>query len=262
MRIRIWRFITGVLLLLIGAVLFFFLLDQNDNEESVIQNNGEATADKSIVYSPKPNAVEQISPVYGREIKGLPEFCADKLISVSSCNGLTKITTDQGNTYRLVEIGDQCWFADNAKEIPTTDKGWYGYYKNVETETSVGEGLLYTWDAAMNGETRERTQGVCPTSWHVPSDCEFGFIDDIVGIKDYKKITRSVSQSSIEKPYLKFLLKNHPGWKTPYEYFNGKGKSTSIWTSSQSANIKNFEKPLAIARFFYAAPNRINVTRS
>ncbi len=112
------------------------------------------------------------SPVLGKEIKGLPDYCADKLISVSGCDGQTEITTGQGNAYRLIEIGDQCWFADNSKEIPTTDKGWYGYYDNAEDELSPGEGLLYTWDAAMNGEREERAQGVCPDGWHVPSECE------------------------------------------------------------------------------------------
>lgn len=115
------------------------------------------------------------SPVLGKTIPGLPEYCADKVISVSGCDGKTEITTEQGNTYRLVEIGEQCWFADNLKEIPTTDQGWYGYYDDAEDEPAPGEGLLYTWDAAMNGETAERAQGICPAGYHVPSICEIEY---------------------------------------------------------------------------------------
>ncbi|MDO6730700.1 FISUMP domain-containing protein [Marinovum sp. 2_MG-2023] len=100
---------------------------------------------------------------------------------------MTEITTDQGNTYRLVEIGDQCWFADNLKETPSTNQGWYGFYDEVEEEPTPGEGMLYTWDAAMNGEVEERTQGVCPTGWHVTSQCEtelFRFESEI-GLEDF-----------------------------------------------------------------------------
>jgi hypothetical protein len=38
--------------------------------------------------------------------------CADQFINVVGCNGQTSLTYD-GRTYDLVEIGGQCWFADN-----------------------------------------------------------------------------------------------------------------------------------------------------
>lgn len=129
-------------------------------------STSEASANTTVVTTPS------TSTVLGKDIPGLPEYCVDKPISVSGCDGKTEITTEQGNTYRLVEIGDQCWFADNLKEIPTTNRGWYGYYDNADEEHAPGEGLLYTWEAAMNGETEERAQGICPKGWHIPSRCE------------------------------------------------------------------------------------------
>lgn len=38
--------------------------------------------------------------------------CANEYISVTGCGGQTSLTYD-GRTYDLVEIGGQCWFADN-----------------------------------------------------------------------------------------------------------------------------------------------------
>ncbi len=134
------------------------------------------------------------SPMLGKDIPGLPEYCADRLISVSGCNGQTKITTDQGNTYRLAEIGNQCWFADNLKEIPTTEKGWYGYYDNAEEEPSPGEGMLYNWRAAGINLHSEREKGICPRNWHIPSDCELFAAEKNYGAKpsQTKKLTQDL----------------------------------------------------------------------
>jgi uncharacterized protein (TIGR02145 family) len=35
----------------------------------------------------------------------------------------------------------------------------------------------------MNGATSERAQGACPTGWHVPSDCEWKFLEHGIGMK-------------------------------------------------------------------------------
>ncbi|WP_158623104.1 FISUMP domain-containing protein [Pseudorhodobacter sp. E13] len=81
---------------------------------------------------------------------------------------MTEITTEQGNTYRLVEIGNQCWFADNLKEIPTTDKGWYGNYagKNGVKEKSH---YLYSWDSLG---LIQNNNSICPNGWRIPSRCD------------------------------------------------------------------------------------------
>jgi len=150
-------------------------------------------------------------------LSGLPKFCADKEISVSGCDGQTELITDQGNTYNLVEIGNQCWFSDNSKEIPTTDKGWYGFYDNAKEEASPGEGLLYTWDAAMNSKAEERAQGVCPTGWHVPSECEFTLAFES-NTNAEEKLSRTISVSAY----------NHKRNLAMEKETNNK-----LWTSSQ-----------------------------
>ncbi len=105
--------------------------------------------------------------------------CAGKQISLSPCSLTTGAiltgTSPNGNKlynwpktssglsrdYSLVDIGGQCWFADNLEEKPSsypnpllnfdnfsphTD---YGFYNGID----VGQGYLYQMDAVMNGES-------------------------------------------------------------------------------------------------------------
>ena len=63
--------------------------------------------------------------------------------------------------------------------VNSTDVGWSGYYTGGPQND---EGLLYQWSAAMNTSTTERAQGVCPTNWHVPSDCEIMYLENNLGM--------------------------------------------------------------------------------
>ncbi len=60
------------------------------------------------------NATNNSIPTSGLGAVVLPgnNTCADQFINVVGCNGQTSLTYD-GRTYDLVEIGGQCWFADN-----------------------------------------------------------------------------------------------------------------------------------------------------
>ncbi|TVR80269.1 MAG: hypothetical protein EA412_04990 [Chitinophagaceae bacterium] len=97
-------------------------------------------------------------------------------------------------TRALVEIGGQCWARYNANIIPpdpafanpnpgvSGDVGWHGYWDYSATENFPNEGRLYQWSAAMNGSTDERAQGVCPDGWHIPSDCEWMYLENTLGM--------------------------------------------------------------------------------
>jgi uncharacterized protein (TIGR02145 family) len=112
---------------------------------------------------------------------------------------------DGGSVRAIVEINGQCWFRRNAVNLPTNypapvlpsdadlDTGWSGFYAN----TYVAErGRLYQWKAAMNyvlpfstGTSSinnylvlERARGICPVGWHVPSDCEWQYLEDYVQV--------------------------------------------------------------------------------
>jgi uncharacterized protein (TIGR02145 family) len=139
--------------------------------------------------------------------------CVGKTISVTSCADVsgTTINDDAGTadgveydwtgattsgmantstTRALVEIGGQCWMRYDMRTVPSnyspspaynsgSDVGWHGYYAGGPY---TNEGRLYQWRAAMNGSTTERAQGICPTGWHVPSDCEWMYLENTLGM--------------------------------------------------------------------------------
>ncbi len=87
-------------------------------------------------------------------------------------------------SYATVQIGNQCWFADNLRYTTTQclNATWnasapfnacriHGEVVGdpVIPDWAKGE-VSYQWGAAMNGSTTEGAQGLCPTGWHVPSD--------------------------------------------------------------------------------------------
>ena len=95
------------------------------------------------------------------------------------------------NTYGVVEIGDQCWFAENLRTtvyadgsaIPevTDNTAWSGLstgarcdYDNDASNVAT-YGRMYNWYAASDAAE------LCPTGWHVPTDEEWTALETYVG---------------------------------------------------------------------------------
>ena len=92
--------------------------------------------------------------------------------------------------YSTVQIGDQCWFSENCRYLPsvfpssassTTSPYYYVYgYEGVDvtaaqaTSNYATYGVLYNWPAVI-------TEGICPSGWHIPSDVEFTQLTDFLG---------------------------------------------------------------------------------
>ena len=96
-----------------------------------------------------------------------------------------------GYAYSVVEIGDQCWFAENLRTttyadgsaIPeeTDNAAWTGLstgarcdYVN-DASNALTYGRLYNWYAVNNGS------GLCPSGWHVPTDGEWTALETYLG---------------------------------------------------------------------------------
>ena len=89
-------------------------------------------------------------------------------------------------TYATVSIGNQCWMAENLRATLKPDGSdlvdeYYNplfYYPDNNSDNVLTYGLLYTWNAMMNGEPSSTAnpstvQGICPNGWHVPSRAEW-----------------------------------------------------------------------------------------
>jgi uncharacterized protein (TIGR02145 family) len=96
-----------------------------------------------------------------------------------------------GHSYGVVEIGEQCWFAENLRTtdyadgsaIPevTDDATWSGLSSGARSDydnaayNALNYGRLYNWYAVTNGS------GLCPSGWHVPTDEEWTALETYLG---------------------------------------------------------------------------------
>lgn len=102
-----------------------------------------------------------------------------------------KIYDVEGNEYNTVQIGEQCWMAENlrTKTMPdgTKMQQWKPgltitelqenrYCYEIRNE-NIGTSVFYPWMTACDKNTNTNVnievQGVCPNGWHVPSYKEF-----------------------------------------------------------------------------------------
>ena len=96
------------------------------------------------------------------------------------------VDTRDGNSYKTVLIGAQCWMAQNLNvgtkislATSQTDNGTFEKYcyNNDDARCAVYGGL-YQWNEMMNYTISSPinpsgVQGICPTGWHLPSDAEW-----------------------------------------------------------------------------------------
>ena len=96
------------------------------------------------------------------------------------CAGAETVTDIDGNVYPTLQIGTQCWMAENMRTTRYADGEKIGigsgcFYPNNDSRYK-SMGLLYTLPSAT-GRTSETNpsviQGICPNGWHVPSDAEW-----------------------------------------------------------------------------------------
>jgi len=132
--------------------------------------------------------VDQLASYYVFEIG------ADTLFTFL-CNTTSPVCGDDvaydGYDYSTVQIGDQCWFSENCRYLPSvtpgdtssdTDPNYYVYDYNgsdvaeaKETTNYLDYGALYNWSAVMD-------QNICPTGWHIPSDLEWQTMEISLGM--------------------------------------------------------------------------------
>lgn len=105
----------------------------------------------------------------------------------------TSVTDVDGNTYPVVQIGTQCWMAENLRtghyrdgtEIPnvTDDAAWAGSTTGAwcNYNNSLSDSI---WGRLYNGDAIVDTNGLCPSGWHVPTDAEWTILVNHLGGAD------------------------------------------------------------------------------
>ncbi|MEI6588078.1 MAG: FISUMP domain-containing protein, partial [Candidatus Moraniibacteriota bacterium] len=109
----------------------------------------------------------------------------ERLESIQSSSGFVcnrdTVRDSDGNYYRTISVGTQCWMNENLRTgtmlasgatMPTNngiiEKWCYGN----DIARCNQEGGFYHWDEAMAYSTTEGAKGICPTGWHIPTDAE------------------------------------------------------------------------------------------
>ncbi len=112
--------------------------------------------------------------------------------STHFCSGGTTVKTYSstisygGQTYKIMVIGSQTWFAENLNYEVSGSECYGNYSASCETY-----GRLYDWSTAMNlpsscnsnscsGQIHSMHQGICPSGWHIPSYTDWKTLMDFV----------------------------------------------------------------------------------
>ncbi|MGD0756799.1 MAG: FISUMP domain-containing protein [Bacteroidales bacterium] len=163
----------------------------------------------NTTYYVRAYATNSVSTAYGNEVNFKTDFiCGTRLLDPRD-----------GKTYLTVQIGNQCWFAENLNvgvringAADQTDNSVIEKYCYNDNESNCSlYGGLYQWDEMMQYSTIEMSQGVCPVGWHIPSDYEWKVLE----------MTLGMDQTSA----------NAAGWRGTNEGGKLKAAGTTYWNS-------------------------------
>ena len=182
-------------------------------------------------------------PMY--QVKGfLSAVLAACLFLVSCDNGPEPVTgecgtasyeiTDprDGQTYQIIQIGTQCWFAENLNY--ETEQSWC--FDDKASNCDI-YGRLYTWEAAVNA---------CPAGWHLPTNDEWSFLAETLGGADIAGgKMKSIDPNQWEEPNTGGTNESGfsglpGGYRGSGGSYKNQGTSTYFWTSSSAPSNDNY----------------------
>lgn len=247
---------------------------QNPTESGSHTTNGNGTGSftsnitglsTSTTYYVRAYATNSVGTAYGEQ---------RSFTTLNACPDSPTITDYDGNIYNTVQIGSQCWMAENLRTThyangasitlgtDTSTITAYRYYPGNSASYVSSYGYLYNWKALMRNYTGgdnanpSGVQGVCPSGWHLPSFAEW----EQLGL--YLE-SQSLYQCGGENEYVAKSIASTTGWDessyfcsigndqasnnssgfnakpTGYYYSGGTsgfGSSTVFWNTCVNAN--------------------------
>lgn len=162
------------------------------------------------------------------------------------CPGMPTVTDVDGNIYKTVQIGEQCWMRENlkvGKQINTAyemrNNGVIEKYcyKN-DTINCSAYGGLYQWDEIMQYSLAPGIQGICPDGWHIPTDEDWSNLANHLG-EAYNAGGKMKEEGFFHWEFPNYMATNSSGFTAlPAGYRLIHGTSTSLnestlfWSSS------------------------------
>ena len=169
----------------------------------------------------------------------------------SSAKGPSFVDERDGQSYRIVTIGEQTWMAENLNYAidGSTGANPEGVIQDTIEQACMAQKAEYA-EGIHRGRsyTFQEAVKVCPAGWHLPSDNEFRTLIKTVEFEDVKYESKAG-----------MLLKTSCGWYrngngedrhgfsawpiAPYNAFastSGEGSGTEFWSSTYDSSIRQY----------------------
>jgi uncharacterized protein (TIGR02145 family) len=165
----------------------------SDNKSNDGSGTGSFTSNitnltPNTVYYMRAYATNSTGTAYGDQVK----FSTKPQLTPCSCG--STVNDIEGNIYEIVQIGSQCWMAENLKTTKYNDgssipfirdsAAWgalttpaYCWFNNNEFTNKRTFGALYNW-YALSGNNGKNP---CPLGWHVPSKADWDILTGYLG---------------------------------------------------------------------------------
>jgi uncharacterized protein (TIGR02145 family) len=218
------------------------------------------------------------------------EFGADTTFSYQcvplfSCGDLVSY---QGYDYETVQIGEQCWFAENLRSdsfangefIPTelSDSEWVSTTSAAMTIFGWGESgydggppnvsqNLEVLGRLYNGYAAQDPRGLCPAGWQVPTDAQWGILEGFMGMSPeevigfgYRGSDEGLRLKSSNSPYFYWEGVDEVGFSAigagrkngQDGFFHNPGSYGFWWTSTSQT------EDLLFRRMLHAPTDKVN----
>jgi uncharacterized protein (TIGR02145 family) len=166
------------------------------------------------------------------------------------------------NQYKTVDIGLQTWMTEDLKTthylngdlIPdgstagdissVSDPGYrFNYDNGITSGTTYGK--LYTWNVV------EKSSGICPEGWHIPTDGEWKILASYLGGKDTAGGKMKETGNTLWRSPNADNASNESGFsalpsgmRVPDGTFKDRGNSAYYWSSTEYDNFSATAKVL------------------